>query len=393
MNNNISCIGDKCCGCGLCSIKCPFGAIEMKYDNEGFIYPYINKNKCKNCGICLKNCIIKKKNELDNNYKNKCMMVISKDKYIYNNSASGGFATVLSKCIIDNYHGIVYGCSLNNNGEVKHIRIDNSNDLYKLQDSKYVQSNILNVFKLINEDIVENVVLFVGTPCQVNAIKNSVPKKYINNLVTCDLICHGVPSPLFFKKHFNLLKKKYKSNNIEYRFRNKTSFDKCGFRGRLKINNKVKYFFIEDDKYYNDFINEKNYRKSCYQCCYKETNRLGDFTIGDVNSWELYYDFYPELDPSLVIINSSNAEKIFGELSDLIMFKEISLDKEKELNKALSYQTPYPKNRDNIYFEYENNKLLDSRCHIKASSKIKRFLKIIIPFKVRIKLKKIRRSK
>ena len=45
-----------CCGCTSCAQKCPKNAIEMIEDKEGFLFPSINKEKCINCGLCIKTC-------------------------------------------------------------------------------------------------------------------------------------------------------------------------------------------------------------------------------------------------------------------------------------------------------------------------------------------------
>ena len=48
----------KCCGCEACKNICPKKCIEMIEDEEGFIYPKVNKEKCINCGLCEKVCSI-----------------------------------------------------------------------------------------------------------------------------------------------------------------------------------------------------------------------------------------------------------------------------------------------------------------------------------------------
>ena len=391
LKNNISCVKEKCFGCGLCKNKCPYNAIEFIENSEGFLYPQIIKEKCKNCGICYNVCPAINSIDNHNEFKEECYMTISKDKVIYKNSASGGFATCLSEYVITNLQGVVYGCNLDDNGNVKHIRVDNNKDLVKLQDSKYVQSNILDIFKKVKEDASNRKVLFIGTPCQVEAIEKYLNRKEFDNLITCDLVCHGVPSPKLFKNYLNYLSKKYNRKVTDYRFRNKTTFDKCGFRGKLKIAQKDKYFFAEEDIYYRDFLEEKNYRLSCYNCKYKVNKRVGDFTIGDVNSWENYYDFYPELASSLVIVNNSKAKNLFDELEQKLFVKEISLEKEKKINKALSRQTELPEERKQIYQKYKNLKQYEDEITIDIDKKmqIKNIMKIVIPFKVRIFVKKI----
>ena len=391
LKNNISCVKEKCFGCGLCKNKCPYNAIEFIENSEGFLYPQIIKEKCKNCGICYNVCPAINSIDNHNEFKEECYMTISKDKVIYKNSASGGFATCLSEYVITNLQGVVYGCNLDDNGNVKHIRVDNNKDLVKLQDSKYVQSNILDIFKKVKEDASNKKVLFIGTPCQVEAIEKYLNRKELDNLITCDLVCHGVPSPKLFKNYLNYLSKKYNRKVTDYRFRNKTTFDKCGFRGKLKIAQKDKYFFAEEDIYYRDFLEEKNYRLSCYNCKYKVNKRVGDFTIGDVNSWENYYDFYPELASSLVIVNNSKAKNLFDELEQKLFVKEISLEKEKKINKALSRQTELPEERKQIYQKYKNLKQYEDEITIDIDKKmqIKNIMKIVITFKVRIFVKKI----
>lgn len=395
LDNNINCVSNKCCGCGLCVNKCPYKAIEFKENEEGFLYPVVLKEKCKNCGVCKSYCPVLSDIEKNKEqYQEKCYMGISKNKGIYKRSASGGFATVLSNYIIKSLKGVVYGCNLDEDGNVKHIRVDIVENLPKLQDSKYVQSEIVGIFDAIKEDLKNKKVLFIGTPCQVDAIKKYLNKEELENLLTCDLVCHGVPSPILFKRYIHYLSKKYKMNIKNYRFRNKTKFDKCGFRGKISTEKKCKYIFTDNDLYYSDFLEEKNFRLSCYQCKYKENKRVGDFTIGDVNTWEKYYDFYPELASSLIIVNSVKAEKIFSKIRDDIKYREISLEDEKKINKALSRQTQYPEERNTIYQKYKNLAKYESNLinNISKKQKIKNTLKIIIPFKIRIKIKKMKRK-
>lgn len=392
MSENISIVQNKCYGCGLCKNICSFDAIKFVEDKEGFLYPKIDEDKCKNCGKCLLLCPANKKNIFDNNeddYKIKSYMVISKDKVIYDNSASGGFATILSKYVIEKLNGVVYGCTMDDNANVKHIRIERTEELIKLQDSKYVQSNIINSYQELKRDLENRKVLFVGTPCQIESIKIFLNNRYKDNLITCDLVCHGVPSPGMFKKYYNYLSQKY-GNIKKYRFRNKSSYDKCGYRGKVELEEENRYFFANEDVFYNDFLKENNFRMSCYHCKYKEEKRVGDFTLGDVNSWELYYDFYPEMSSSLVVLNTQKANDIFHELHNEIIYREISFEKEKKINKALGRQSVCPKERNNIYSKYDN--LLESENKLKRDisykMKFKNIIKVIIPFKYRIFLKK-----
>lgn len=51
---------EECCGCTACYAACPKSAITMEEDNEGFMYPIIQENRCVRCHICLSVCPMKK---------------------------------------------------------------------------------------------------------------------------------------------------------------------------------------------------------------------------------------------------------------------------------------------------------------------------------------------
>lgn len=48
-----------CCGCTACKAICPVHAIEMKKDEEGFLYPNIDEQKCVRCYKCMSVCAFK----------------------------------------------------------------------------------------------------------------------------------------------------------------------------------------------------------------------------------------------------------------------------------------------------------------------------------------------
>lgn len=50
---------ENCCGCGACYSVCPKSAITMQEDEEGFLYPIIEDQKCIQCKKCLSVCAFK----------------------------------------------------------------------------------------------------------------------------------------------------------------------------------------------------------------------------------------------------------------------------------------------------------------------------------------------
>ena len=51
----------ECCGCTACFNICPKNAISMQPDEEGFLYPVVDQEKCVDCGLCEKICPVSSK--------------------------------------------------------------------------------------------------------------------------------------------------------------------------------------------------------------------------------------------------------------------------------------------------------------------------------------------
>ena len=263
---------EDCTGCSLCTIVCPPKCITMKEGKLGHLYPLVDYKKCIQCNLCLKACPSNNKTILA--YPLKAYAAWAKDKEEYLSSTSGGAASVLSRDIISR-GGVVYGCSMSSECDVHHIRIENEEELYKLKGSKYVQSNIKDILPKIKEDIKQDrLVLFIGTPCQVSAVK-SLFKVIPDNLYVVDLICHGVPSLKTLKNHLKTEFGTYKFDSISFRNGRKLS---------LVLKDKgIKLYegSSKKDLYYKTFMEGYTYRDSCHHCKYAQPNRVSDITIGD----------------------------------------------------------------------------------------------------------------
>ena len=167
-----------CCGCSACAQKCPAKAIVMKEDKEGFSYPNIDKNKCINCGLCIKVCP-----QLTYQEKKKENFPIAYACYNHDDnellkSSSGGFFSAIADYVLES-KGIIIGAAFDKNLILKHIAINDKEDLYKLRGSKYIQSNINEMYKRAEEELKNNkTVLFTGTPCQIAGLKAYLMKDY-----------------------------------------------------------------------------------------------------------------------------------------------------------------------------------------------------------------------
>lgn len=284
MDNQIFKQKNDCCGCGACQAICPRNAIEMNEDEYGFVYPKIDETKCINCGLCKKVCSYKNPRMMEED--KKVYMSVSKNDKILKKSASGGvFFELANAIILDG--GIVYGCSMefyNNKLYPKHIRVDNSADLVKLQGSKYVQSECGNIYKQVKNDLLDNkTVLFSGTPCQVEGLKSFLQYKDYDNLFLIDIICHGVPSRKMFQDYISDFERKNDCKVTEYYFRDKKYGWGLFFKIVYKKNGEKKELVkpCYESSFYQLFLDSSIYRENCYECPYACHDRNSDITIGD----------------------------------------------------------------------------------------------------------------
>ena len=288
-------VSDKLCtGCSVCANVCPRNAIEMKPDDEGFLRPVVDDEKCINCDVCVKSCPAV--NDVAGQVLPMVGYMAFSEGEESKNSASGGVFFALAKHIISRMNGVVYGCVMEERSlKCVHKRAEKMEDLYPMQNSKYVQSDVSQCFISAKEDLKNNrVVLFSGTPCQVAGLKSYLGRDY-ENLITVDIICHGVPSPWLWQQKVASLQKKFRNTVKSYTFRNKDNEDilRSAFESTVVCKKgKVKHKSWEDG-YFKTFLEGRTYRMSCYYCKYADIYRCGDITLGDCDSWRDYPDFYP----------------------------------------------------------------------------------------------------
>lgn len=286
-----------CTGCSLCSVICPVSCISMREGRGGHLYPSVDMKSCTDCGLCHKSCpanhsgtdgILKKAAE--------AYAAWAKDRSEYMTSTSGGAAAVLSRHFIS-AGGVVYGCTVCPGGgakgsrepfSVKHIRVDSIEGLAKLKGSRYVQSSIRDALPLVRKDARDGLpVLFIGTPCQVAAVRGLF-RKVPESLTLVDIVCHGVPSVALLRKYIGGYLHIDPADVTDIVFRKAGGFtmEIYGHSGR-KPGNGLLYTHKElsglrtEELYYNLFMDGFTYRDSCYRCPYASDSRMSDMTIGD----------------------------------------------------------------------------------------------------------------
>lgn len=316
-----------CCGCSACYSICPKNCIEMKADEEGFLYPDVNKNLCINCGLCERVCPIINKVE-EKAFEQEGYLVQNKDEKIRKESTSGGAFSAIAKYVLDR-KGVVFGVQYDDNLNVVHSYIENELDLKLYRNSKYVQSRIGETFKQAKRFLDEDRwVCFSGTPCQIEGLKKYLKNDY-NKLITVDVVCHAVPSPFVWKKYLEVQRKKYGNDIKNIVFRDKKYY---GYKySQMTIrNNKGKdlcHLGVESDIMLRAFFSDICDRPSCYECAFKKRYRVSDFTIWDCFITGLIAkDFDDDKGTTRVLIQSQKGKGIFNDIQNDFKYKNIKSD-------------------------------------------------------------------
>ena len=280
MKSNEICNDIKVCsGCEACVNACLHDAITMKPNWKGFLYPSIDTSKCIDCKLCQKTCPVNKGERNVFEFTEAAVYIDGNKEQLYRASSGGAFGTVARYVLAQG--GVVFGCSMDDDYNVKFISIDNIQDLQKLHGSKYVQSKVGMIYRQVKEVLKSGrLALMCACPCQIDGLKSFLRKDY-DNLITMDLICHGVPSQPYFREYVkDLLSRKAKMGITTFRFRHKE--ETCCETQHTTSSKKTVYVGFQNKDYYMTyFLWGKGYRNSCYRCLYPGKKRVGDFTVGD----------------------------------------------------------------------------------------------------------------
>ena len=358
-----------CTGCGACYNVCPVGAITMQGDKYGFYKPKIDETKCIHCGLCEKICPLDKYKS--NNNEPEVFALINKDDNTRLKCASGGAFAAFAKYILEQ-NGVVYGVVWDENIVAIHSRAENVEQLEKMYSSKYVQANTKDSFKQAKNDLDNGKkVLYSGTPCQIAGLKSYLKKDY-ENLITIDLICHGIPSPLILEKY----KQEFLNENNEKKILNLNFRSKkrgWGAFYTLIINTDKKEYCIDCSKssYLKAFGN-LSLNSSCLNCQFNKIPRTADITIGDfwgVNEYDSSLN--DEKGTSIILINNEKGKKILKQVELNCKLQKIPLEVAIKKNPNIYSSSKAHKNRIEFLEDVcVNNKSL--------KSSVKKYLKIPI---------------
>ena len=377
---------EECCGCTACANICPTKAITMQKDSLGFYYPKIEDKLCINCGACTKHCQF---HSDYNRYDNYNVPVIYggrlRDTKALSQCQSGGASEALIKAFLS-FPGIVYGVALEkDNIHVVHKRATNINNCKQFRGSKYVQSDLTNIFNNVKEDLKNGErVLFFGTGCQVAGLKAYLPVYLHKNLTCIDIVCHASPSPALWESYIQFISNKYGDTVEHADFRDKSygwfSFNESFIlkhkKGKIK---RGSFIFL--------FFKHLSVRKSCANCPYTNINRVGDITIGDFWGWKKFHsEWNDDKGVSLCMINSNKGERLFSETKDYFIAIESRI--EECLQPQLMHPCKLHPKRDEFEKDFSEHGFLYVAKKYGDLSLLERIKKILRPIYNKFKRKK-----
>lgn len=346
----------KCTGCNACVDVCPKDAISISTDTEGFWYPKLDSDKCIGCNLCDRTCPVinvkeVKKNEFD---KPVCFAAIHKNLETRFGSTTGGIFSALAEQMYKE-GGYVGGAIYGDNFVVKHYISNNPEDLLRLRQSKYSQSQTLGIYKKVQALLQKGEkVLICGTPCQMAALRRFLNREY-ENLIIVDFICKSITSPKFYAKYLDYWERKAGSKLSKFKFKDK----EMGWRSLVKRfdfqNGKTMYCrAIDHDLYTTAYHHNIVSRPSCYECVFKDYPRIADITIADFWGCDKYPEFKSIDDnagTSAVICNNNKGLEFFKKIENRIISIPADINQIDRGNPALHKVQKKPDCDRNAFFK------------------------------------------
>jgi ferredoxin len=338
-----------CTGCGACVNACPANAISMVPDEEGFTYPIINETLCTQCGLCEKISKELPGYRMLGEPLTACAAVNRDTGELFSGSSGGAFGALAHH--VFSLGGVVAGCAFDEQMSASHVVAETAKEMQAMHGSKYVQSDTGLVMRTVKDHLERGrTVLFTGTPCQVAGLWAFLGKDY-QGLITADLICHGVPSPLLFERHLKWKQRQFKDKIIDFHFRSKDRIERgVHYLIKLKTPTLTRYWASWADPYYAAFLSGDTCRESCYQCPYARMQRPGDITLGDY--WQadkLPAGAVKNKGVSLVLVNTVKGATILKAVAPLLSRYDLPLSSVRALQGHLRRPTPRPHRRDTVY--------------------------------------------
>ena len=323
---------DSCTGCSACKAVCPYDAIEIRADRNGFFLPLVHPARCRECHLCERTCPALNPGQIAETPF--CFAARCRDTNILDNSSSGGIFSTLADRILSE-EGCVFGCAFEGPERVIHIKAENESDLSAMRGSKYLQSDLGDSFHSVRKELNKGrKILFSGCPCQIAGLKHFLGDNNAN-LITMEVICHGVPAPEVWRQYLGWLKKEKGFNKVlNVNFRDKSiSWNRSRFlltaESSFPRPGGISMEICEDiwsNPFMMSFLHNLCLRPSCYRCSARQGRSGADITVGDFWGVETVLPDFDEHDKgvSAVMLHSDLGKRLWENCRDEFRIHPVS---------------------------------------------------------------------
>ena len=322
-----------CTGCGACADVCPASCIAMKTSEEGFLFPEVDESRCIDCNACGNACHVL--NPPEKRLPETVFAAWARDDSIRTSSSSGGVYSVLGEYVLEN-GGVISGCRFDGDMVLKHELCDQPGGTVRFRGSKYVQCFTDGVYRKIKQELIKGkTVLFTGTPCQVAGLLTFLGRPY-EKLITCDLVCHGVPSQKIFRSYLERHRLSPNPDHSVIAFRDLKGWGDF----YIRISEQEDIQWRSDDttnEFIRAFLSGYDYNEACYECPYARVERTGDLTLADF--WGLGksipFDGDSSKGCSLILVNTEKGSKLLQAIQDKLFLEKRTLEEARQGNGQL----------------------------------------------------------
>lgn len=382
--SRVICNHDKCTGCTACKDVCPKQCITMQPDELDALHPIVDDSICINCGLCEKTC--PNNRELSYKLPHKVWAAWSNDNDVRRTSASGGIACELYRYWIKN-GGVATGVVYDRDEGCHFILLEKESDIKTVQNSKYTFSETAGIYKVVKQKLQAGIsVLFIGVPCQVAGLYGFLKKKY-DNLITVDIICHGMPPATYLEQHIKSIEDKKKEYTCQLFFRDPKYYTYT-FTFTLKNNNGKEFYnkkVLTRDNYQLGYHRALIYRENCYSCNYAREERISDLTIGDFSGLGRFAPFeYDKHNVSCILENTDKGSALLKKLNGALSMFERPACEAFEVEKQL--KSPSVKHSRRSIFEkvYRKTRNYELASNIALKEEKKKAVKTAIILKIKV---------
>lgn len=382
--SRVICNHDKCTGCTACKDVCPKQCITMQPDELDALHPIVDDSICINCGLCEKTC--PNNRELSYKLPHKVWAAWSNDNDVRRTSASGGIACELYRYWIKN-GGVATGVVYDRDEGCHFILLEKESDIKTVQNSKYTFSETAGIYKVVKQKLQAGIsVLFIGVPCQVAGLYGFLKKEY-DNLITVDIICHGMPPATYLEQHIKSIEDKKKEYTCQLFFRDPKYYTYT-YTFTLKNNNGKEFYnkkVLTRDNYQLGYHRALIYRENCYSCNYAREERISDLTIGDFSGLGRFAPFeYDKHNVSCILENTDKGSALLKKLNGALSMFERPACEAFEVEKQL--KSPSVKHSRRSIFEkvYRKTRNYELASNIALKEEKKKAVKTAIILKIKV---------